>query len=56
MCSPAVARAVSKWISDVRIDAPRIGDIDYNEYLAKQFEEEEDRKFEEKQQANWWEE
>ena len=54
--APAVARAVSKWIADMQIDVPRLGDVDYNEYLAKQFEEEEDRKFLEKQQTNWWEE
>ena len=52
--APAIARAVSKWIADIKFETPVPGDVDYNEYMMKKMEEEEDAAFERKQSRPWW--
>ena len=53
--APAIARAVSSWISDMRIEVPKLGDPGYGEFLAKQIEDEEDAKFLQREENQWWE-
>ena len=50
--APAIARAFGRWISDIRVDAPRPGEQGYGEFLSNRILEQELEEF--NNPKEWW--
>lgn len=53
--APALARAFFRWLEDEKIPVPKKGDPKFAEFMERQLEEQEERRYSKAQTAEWWE-